>query len=156
MVNKALFQIASRGFLHPWFRLRRGMTLGVRGAVIDGDERVLLVRHSYAPGWMFPGGGVERGETALDAVRREVREESGIAISGVPQLHGLFSNEEHFRGDHVAVFVIREFSREPWKPSGEIAEADFFAAGQLPEGTTGGTRRRIAEILGGAEAGPLW
>src|SRR5262245_57974526 len=56
--------------MQPWFRLRRGMTLGVRAAVFDNQNRVFLVRHSYAPGWLFPGGGVERGETIYDAVAR--------------------------------------------------------------------------------------
>jgi 8-oxo-dGTP pyrophosphatase MutT (NUDIX family) len=156
MVNKTAFRLASRALLHPWFRLRRGMTLGVRGVVIDADGRVMLVRHTYAPGWLFPGGGVERGETALEAVIREVREETGIATTGAPVLHGLFANEENFRGDHVAVFLIRDFIREPWTPSREIAAAEFFAADALPDGTSAGTRRRIAELLHGASVGTRW
>ena len=90
--------------LHPWFRLTRGSTLGVRAAVIDAEGRVLLlVRHSYAPGWIFPGGGVERGETVYDAVRREMHEEAGIVIEGEPLLHGVFANHQQFMGDHSPV-----------------------------------------------------
>ncbi|MGE0237798.1 MAG: NUDIX domain-containing protein, partial [Parvibaculaceae bacterium] len=66
--------------MQPWLRLRRGMTLGVRAAIFDDQDRVFLVRHSYAPGWLFPGGGVERGETIYDALRRELVEEGGIVI----------------------------------------------------------------------------
>ena len=140
----------------PWFRLRRGMTLGVRAAVLDAKEGVLLVRHSYAPGWLFPGGGVERGETIHQALEREVHEEAGIVITGRPHFHGLLSNEEKFPGDHIAFFVIRDFRQDAPKASFEIKEARFFPLEQLPEGTTGGTRRRIAEILDGREAAPLW
>ncbi|CAN5307374.1 NUDIX domain-containing protein [soil metagenome] len=156
MVSKAVFRIASRALLHPWFRLSRGMTLGVRAAIIDAEDRVLLVRHTYGPGWLLPGGGVERGETALEAVLREVREESGIVAQSAPVLHGIFSNEENFRGDHVAVFLIRRFTREPWVPSREIAAAEFFPADALPAGTTGGTQRRIAELLHGTAIEGRW
>lgn len=133
--------------MQPWLRLRRGITLGIRVAVFDGEGRILLVRHSYAPGWLFPGGGVERGETVYDAVSRELAEESGIVPCEPPVLHGLFSNEDRFRGDHIACFVIRKFTREDWTPTLEIREARFFPITDLPEGTTGGTRRRIREIL---------
>ena len=52
--------------LHAYWRFSRGLTLGVRTVVIDGRERVFLVRHTYAHGWHFPGGGVEPGEAALE------------------------------------------------------------------------------------------
>jgi 8-oxo-dGTP pyrophosphatase MutT (NUDIX family) len=142
--------------MQPWFRLRRGMTLGVRAAIFDEQERVFLVRHSYAPGWLFPGGGVERGETIHDALAREVEEEGGIVLDGPPVLHGLFSNEEKFRGDHVACFIIRRFTRRAWKPGVEIKETGFFPVTGLPEGTTGGTRRRIEEIVSGKAPSAHW
>jgi 8-oxo-dGTP pyrophosphatase MutT (NUDIX family) len=142
--------------MQPWFRLRRGMTLGVRAAIFDEQDRVFLVRHSYAPGWLFPGGGVERGETIHDALAREVEEEGGIVLDGPAVLHGLFSNEERFRGDHVACFIIRRFTRRAWKPGIEIKETGFFPVTGLPEGTTGGTRRRIEEIVIGKAPSPHW
>jgi len=156
MSKAALFRIVSRFALHPWFRLTRGATLGVRAVVIDAEGRVLLVQHSYAPGWILPGGGVERGETAYDAVRRELREEAGVIVEGEPEFHGLFANHVQFYGDHLACFVIRRFTQEPFNGTREIAAARFFAPSEMPPDTTGGTRRRVAEILEGKSAGADW
>ena len=156
MIKEMLFRSMSRAMLQPWFRLRRGITLGVRAAIIDAEHRVLLVRHTYAPGWLLPGGGVERGETVFDAVRREVREEGGIIAAGNPALHGVFSNEANFPGDHLVCFVIREFTREPWYPSMEIAAAEFYPINAFPAETTGGTARRIAEIAEGVAVSAEW
>lgn len=123
------------------------MTLGTRTAVFDELGRVLLVRHTYAPGWMLPGGGVERGETIFESATREILEEAGIIAEETPVLVGLCNNDEHFRGDHVAILVLRKFQRQPFRPNAEIAAADFFDLGKLPGDTTVGTRRRIEELV---------
>ena len=78
------------------------MTLGVRGAAIDGEGRVCLVRHTYVSGWHLPGGGVEAGEDAIGAMTREFREEAEIALDpAVPlRLHGFFHNRASSGRDH--------------------------------------------------------
>lgn len=154
MVTKLAFRAVSTLVLQPWRRQTHGLTLGTRIVVIE-DYRVLLVRHSYAPGWLFPGGGVDRGETIYDAALRELREETGVIGLEEPVLHGVFLNDAQFPGDHVACFLLRRFDRKP-KRSLEIAEATFFPVTELPEGTTGGTLRRIAEIFSGAGIGRHW
>jgi ADP-ribose pyrophosphatase YjhB (NUDIX family) len=141
----------------PIWRLRRGLTLGAQGAVIDAEGRVLLVRHGYRPGWWFPGGGVEWGETLLMALARELEEEVGVTLTGEPELHGIFSNFANFRGDHIAVFVVRHWQRQgDYHKFGEIAEARKFAREDLPEHIDPGTRARLEEILDKAPIRPLW
>jgi 8-oxo-dGTP pyrophosphatase MutT (NUDIX family) len=148
---------ALRRLFHLYWRFSRGMTLGVRGVVLDGDNRVFLVRHSYVAGWHLPGGGVEVGEAFRTALQRELMEEGQIEIAGEPALHGIFLNSHVSPRDHVAVYVVRDFRqyRKP-EPNHEIIDCGFFAADALPAETTTGTRLRIAEVLDHAPSVLTW
>lgn len=147
-VRIMLEPLIRRGF-HLYWRFARGMTFGVRALVMDGDGRVFLVKHSYVKGWHLPGGGVEVGETALDAMRRELEEEGNITFDGELELHGIFYNRHVSRRDHVVVYVVRSFHQASKPiPNHEIVDCNFFDVNALPEGTTRGTLRRINEVLG--------
>ena len=148
---------ALRRVLHLYWRFARGMTLGVRGLVLDGDNRVFLVKHSYVSGWHLPGGGVEVGETFREALQRELMEEGEIELSGEPVLHGLFFNSHVSRRDHVAVYVVRQFRQATMpEPNREIIACGFFRPDELPADTTEGTRLRIAEVLNNREKTATW
>lgn len=134
------------------------MTFGVRGLVHDADRNaVFLIRHTYVPGWQLPGGGVEVGETALEALERELQEEGAIELTASPQLKSIHFNRRASRRDHVAFYLISAYrQRAPKLPDREIAETGFFPLGRLPAETTPATLRRIAETFGGAAASQDW
>jgi ADP-ribose pyrophosphatase YjhB (NUDIX family) len=143
-----LLSAFERVVMQPYWRLTRSHTIGVQGIVIRSGAEVLLVRQSYAPGWQFPGGGVERGEYVINALERELLEEAGIAMSGAPKLHGIFGNFREFKGDHIVVFIVEHWQRvtEP-RSNLEIVEQKFFPINSLPSGLHDGTRRRLAEVF---------
>jgi 8-oxo-dGTP pyrophosphatase MutT (NUDIX family) len=151
------FEPVLRKFFHLYFRLARGMTLGVRAVVLDADNRVFLVRHTYVVGWYLPGGGVEVGQTFRGALERELMEEGRIEVLGEPLLHGVFLNSHVSIRDHVMVYVVRQFRQDRMPaPNREIAECGFFAREALPVDTTQGTRLRLAEVLDGQPVIGTW
>jgi 8-oxo-dGTP pyrophosphatase MutT (NUDIX family) len=151
------FEPLLRRIFHLYWRFARGMTLGVRALVLDGENRVFLVKHSYVEGWHLPGGGVEVGETFRDALQRELAEEGRIQLLGEPALHGLFFNSHVSRRDHVAVYLIRHFTQDRLpERNREIVACGFFEASALPTETTEGTRLRISEVLEGRALIATW
>ncbi len=76
----------------------------VGAVVLDEAGRLLLVRRGHAPSaglWSVPGGRVEPGETVAEAVEREVREETGLAVRA-----GTVVGRISIRGDGVVYDVV--------------------------------------------------
>jgi ADP-ribose pyrophosphatase YjhB (NUDIX family) len=155
-LRRRLEPVISRG-LHFYWRFSRPATLGTRAIVVDGTGRIFLVKHSYVEGWHLPGGGVETGETLLEALARELAEEGNIRLGAAPQLFGIYFNKRISRRDHVALFIVRDFRQDgnP-RPNHEIVEHGFFPLDALPQDTSRGTRARVVEVFGGAAVSELW
>ena len=87
---------------------------GVRVIVFDDDDRLLMVRqhHEERDIWMVPGGGIEDGETSVQAAVREMKEETGLNIKN-PQLCGIkewdWGNETRYI---ALLYKTNEFSGE--------------------------------------------
>jgi ADP-ribose pyrophosphatase YjhB (NUDIX family) len=136
---------------------RPRLSLGVRLIALDGAGRVFLVRHSYLPGWHLPGGAVEPEETVRAAAVREAGEEGGLLFDRRPELFQIYRSDAGGRRDHIALFVVEGARQErPRRPGAEIIGSGFYPVDALPEGVTGATRARLAEVLGGAEPGDVW
>lgn len=143
--------------IQRYWRISRGLTLGAQGLVIDAQDRVLLIRHTYRPGWHFPGGGVERRETVETALARELKEEAGIVLTGTPELFGLYANFCIYPSDHVALYLVRDW-QQPVAPqaSYEIAAHAFFPRDALPPDINPSTARRLREAFEGTKRDAMW
>jgi 8-oxo-dGTP pyrophosphatase MutT (NUDIX family) len=125
--------------------------------VIDQQDRILLVKHTYRPGWHFPGGGVERHETIEAALARELEEETGVVLVGPPELFGLYANFRVFPSDHVVLFIARDWEQPVAPaPNNEIAAHGFFAKDGLPHDITRAAAARLREVFDGAARSPMW
>lgn len=158
MVDLNLRQRWMQKALLTYGRLSRGMTLGVRAMVLRDDGHLLLVKHTYVPGWYLPGGAVDAGEHAQGAIIREVYEESGVRLQGALQQIGLYQAAPRNPQDHVMLFISHDWveTEDISLPNREILEAAFFPLTALPQDVAGGTQRRVAEYLAGAQPAPIW
>lgn len=143
--------------LHSYFLMSRGLTLGVRAMVRSADGKFLLVRHTYTPGWHFPGGGVEKGQTTESALHRELLQETGLELVGRPVLHGVFYNGKVSKRDHVLAYLCEVRGDVARKPASvEIAEIGYFDLASPPVDTDPGTLRRMREIVEGLGQSACW
>ncbi|WP_454886930.1 NUDIX domain-containing protein [Sphingomonas oryzagri] len=131
-----------------WWAVRRPRTLGVRALVLDGADRVALVKHTYLPNWYLPGGGVKRRERFATALARELREEIALTGFQIERILGIYRNGSEHKDDHVAIFVVRTVTPIAdirAADSFEIEAAQWFALDALPPDISPASRRRIEE-----------
>jgi ADP-ribose pyrophosphatase YjhB (NUDIX family) len=106
--------------------------VGVTGAVVR-DGKVLFVRRNYEPSkgtWTLPGGFAEHIETLDEAVKRELREETGVEV----KVLGVVGVRTRYTEKHGAVLVIFRcalIAGEPLADDYEISAAEFFDAEQI-------------------------
>ena len=105
------------------------------GAVVLDDDRLLLIRRGHGPAageWSLPGGRVEFGETMVEALVREVKEETGLDIVAGDYL----GHVERFGTDHHFVihdFLATAFDAEPVAAGDDAVEAAWFELSHVSE-----------------------
>lgn len=129
--------------------LLRPLSISVKLILVQ-DGKIVLVQHSYQPGWHIPGGGVKRGETLEQAVRREAREELGATLNDL-RLQGIYTHFGEYKSDHMALFVSEAFTLTG-QGDAEIERLEFFPVRNLPKGLSPASCRRVEEYLQGQPA----
>lgn len=95
----------------------------------EGDS-ILLVEHhgpgDAAPSWMLPGGRLEAGESLLAALEREVREETGLRLDGVPSVAFLVEGHAEVAPYSALTFACRTVGTiAPNDPDGFVTRAEW-------------------------------
>lgn len=127
-----------------YYRIFKPVTAGVRAIITDGSDKILLVRAKDDGLFYIPGGGVKKGETMEQAAIREIKEECGVEIKNLKIL-SVYSNFSEYKNDHVALFFGA--TNETPHAHGEVSEAKFFPADNLPSNISKGSSRRIKEYV---------
>lgn len=149
------FYIATRVIkkIQSWLGLN---TLGARAIVLNSEDQVLLVKHTYQPHWYLPGGGVNKGESTKAAVIRELKEETGLIIPPEePQLFGVYFSTYLGVNDYPVIYIVKNYTSVA-AHSGEIEKMDWFHYDALPEMISPGTQRRLTEYFTGSLQADRW
>jgi 8-oxo-dGTP diphosphatase len=129
--------------------------LGV-GAIIEQSGRVVLVERGHDPlkgVWSLPGGVVEAGESLKDAVRREVREETGLEVNPV-SVAEVFERimpdrDGRLEYHYVLIDYICKVTGGVLAPASDAARAEWVPRAELPSyRITEGTLDVIEKALG--------
>lgn len=121
--------------------------VGVVGLGVDERGGVLLARHRFgSPRWRFLGGFLSRHEALEDALRREIREETGLDIETGPLLEASTGH----RWARVEIVYAYRLAGGALRATGEIAELRAFPADDLPEmraDQRGVIERHLADVV---------
>ncbi len=149
-LHRLAYQLA-HGLRRRWWRLSKPQLAGCRVVLLDSQDRVLLIRHSYGSGrWMLPGGGLKRGEAAITAAARELMEETACRLWRPIKL-GMIAETLHGAGNDV--HVIAGWTEDsPMADGREIIAAEFFALDQLPEHMPQAIREPLPRWITAAKA----
>lgn len=140
---KVIRKIGYKMFKVLW-KITKPVTAGARVLLVK-DGKILLVKHTYQEQWYLPGGGLKKGETFEEAIKREIKEEIGGQVSNL-KLLGVYNNFYENKNDHVVIFVSNNFTITG-KTDREIEEYRYFDLNNLPEKVSRGTKKRINEYI---------
>jgi 8-oxo-dGTP pyrophosphatase MutT (NUDIX family) len=141
-----LLTIAHRLLRLNWF-VRRPRTFGAHALALTPERKLVMVKVRYATGWRLPGGGQNPGESAQQAVLRELREEIGLTAHGQVRLACELEQSVDHKRDLASLLVIEDVTYSPRRWSLEIERVEEFELDALPQDVSLVSRRWIEAIL---------
>jgi ADP-ribose pyrophosphatase YjhB (NUDIX family) len=128
---------------------------GVRAIIVDGTGDILLQRRTDTGFWGLPGGSVELDETVLEALQREVAEETSLIITDAEPMGVYCGPNQKFdypNGDKIQcfaiAFIVKKWEGRPRADQVEGSETRFFPMSQLPENLVPIHRQTIKDYAG--------
>jgi 8-oxo-dGTP pyrophosphatase MutT (NUDIX family) len=124
----------------------------VEAVVFDQAGRVLLVQPGqHGRGWELPGGKVKKGEFILDAVVREVQEETGLSVAPRRLIGIYFIRDENTHDLVFACDLTTSADAEPRPHPPEIVSTGFFHPTQLPARIRPFTTQCVQDAIAGVQ-----
>jgi ADP-ribose pyrophosphatase YjhB (NUDIX family) len=114
-----------------WF-VRRPRTFGVHALPLTPEDRIVLVKLRYAPGWRLPGGGRRADEDPREAGLRELREEIGMISHGEVTLACELEENPDFKRDLATLLIVRDVGYRPRRWSWEVEAVMEAKPNDLP------------------------
>src|SRR5919201_796211 len=113
---------------------------GVRALILEDRRAILLQRQALFGSWALPHGCVDAGESVLDALKREVKEETGLTVVRAAPF-GLYTDPKYSvvypNGDQVqtftVAFLVTEWCGDLVIDGDEVTALDFFPLDKLPD-----------------------
>jgi ADP-ribose pyrophosphatase YjhB (NUDIX family) len=121
-------------------------TVTAAGIIFDNQGKVLLLKHFFRPGsgWGIPGGFVQAGEHPEEALRRELREETGLELERAK----VFGTRAFGRLNQIEIVFVGQANGAPTVQSVEVDQAIWFDPDALPENLTADQKRLIERAIG--------
>jgi len=113
---------------------------GVRAVITDEEERILLIKRKDTGRWGMPAGAVELEDSLTDALKREVKEETGLDVISYRPL-AIYTDPKYSfaypNGDKVqvfaTVFIVDKWQGELVSETDETSDIGFFDINHLPD-----------------------
>lgn len=127
-----------------WF-IFRPKSLGVK-CIVENNGKFLLVKINYGHHrWIIPGGGVNKGESSVNAAIRETKEETGLDVDDLIYI-GSYASTKYYKKDTVEIFLCKSSKTEIKIDPIEIEKAVWFARSEFPVHDRGNSLDKIFKI----------